>query len=295
MSAYPYDTVQIKYLDDNTAILNGLRAGQIQGVPGASTDLVSGATQAGLTVTSFYNGGVEGIWLWDRGGANTPALADERVRQAINYAFDRKTIVDKIKGGMGTPTVQIFGPNTVAFDASLEDTYPYDLTKAQSLMAEAGFADGFSMTLPDFSPVYPDEQAALTEALAALKITANYTPITGDQVVGSIMGGQWPINFFSLTSASPWELAQLTLTPESPFNPFHTDDPTVTGLLDQIRTATEADAGPLWQELNKYLVDHAWFAPWYSQEGSYITTKDVTVTAVPGVNVPPLANFKPAS
>ena len=98
-AAYPYDSVEIKYLDDTTATLNGLRSGQIQGASGASSDLVTGAQQAGLTVTQFPSGGVEGVWLWDRDGANTPALADEKVRQAINYAFDRKTIVDKIKGG----------------------------------------------------------------------------------------------------------------------------------------------------------------------------------------------------
>ena len=102
-AAYPYDSVEIKYLDDTTATLNGLRSGQIQGASGASSDLVTGAKQAGLTVTEFPSGGVEGVWLWDRDGANTPALANEKVRQAINYAFDRKTIVDKIKGGLGTP------------------------------------------------------------------------------------------------------------------------------------------------------------------------------------------------
>ena len=57
------------------------------------------------------------------------------------------------------------------------------------------------MTLPDFSPVFPDEQAAMTEALSSIGIDVTYQPITGDQVVGSIMGGQWPINFFALTSA----------------------------------------------------------------------------------------------
>ncbi len=293
-AAYPYDSVEIKYLDDTTATLNGLRSGQIQGASGASADLVTGAKQAGLTVTQFPSGGVEGVWLWDRDGANTAALANEKVRQAINYAFDRKTIVDKIKKGLGTPTVQIFGPSTNAYDPALENTYSYDLDKAKALMAEAGYPDGFSMTLPDFSPVFPDEQAAMTEALAALNISVTYSPITGDQVVGSIMGGKWPINFFSLTSASAWEMAQLTLTPQSPFNPFHTDDPTVAGLLAKAQTAPAADQGKIMQELNAYLVQHAWFAPWYSQVGSYLTTTNVAVTPVPGVNVPPLANFAPA-
>jgi peptide/nickel transport system substrate-binding protein len=294
-AAYPYDSVEIKYLDDNTAILNGMRSGQIQGAPGSSSDMLSGAKQAGLTATTFPTGGIVGVWLWDRGGSNTAALADPKVRQAINYAFDRKTIVDTLEGGLGTPTDQIFGANTIAYVPALEDSYSYDVDKAKALMADAGYATGFSMTLPDFSPVFPKEQAAMTEALAALNISVTYSPITGDQVVGSIMGGQWPINFFSLTAASPWEMSALTLTPQSPFNPFHTDDSTVTGLLDKAKAAAPADQGPILQELNTYLVENAWFAPWYSQLGSYITTTNVAVQpAVPGVGVPPLSSFAPA-
>ena len=62
------------------------------------------------------------------------------------------------------------------------------------------------MTLPDFSPVYPDEQAAMTEAFSSINIDVTYAPITGDQVVGSIIGGQWPANFFTLTTGSPFEM-----------------------------------------------------------------------------------------
>lgn len=292
-AAYPYDGVEIKSIDDNTAVLNGLRSGQIQGAQ-AGKDLSTGATQAGLTATTYPTGATTGVYLWDRGGANTPALADKRVRQAINYAFDRNTIVDKIKGGLGTPTTQIFGSSTNAYVESLNGAYTYDLEKAKSLMAEAGYASGFSMTLPDFSPVFPDEQAVMTEGLAAINISVTYAPITPDQVVGSIIGGQWPVNFFTLASPSAWGMAQLTVTPESTFNPFHTDDPKVTGLLAEAGAASPADQGPIMQELNTYLVDNAWFAPWYGVEGTYVTATSVAVQPVPGLALPPLANFAPS-
>ena len=293
-AAFPYDSVEIKYLDDSSAILNGLRSGQIQGVSGGTKDLTTGAKRAGLNVTTYPNGAIDGVYLWDRGGANTPALADKRVRQAINYAFDRKTIVGTIRGGLGTSTVQIFGPSTNGYDPSLENSYPYDLNKAKTLMAAAGYAKGFKMTLPDFSPVFPAEQAAMTEALAALNISITYSPITGDQVVGSIIGGKWPANYFSLSSSSAWAMAQLTLTPHSPFNPFHTQDSTVTSLLAKAQNATAADQGKIMQELSAYLVQNAWFAPWDSALGSYVTSKAVAVQPVPGTSVPPLANFAPA-
>jgi peptide/nickel transport system substrate-binding protein len=292
---YAYDKVEIRVLDDTTATLNGLRSGELQGVAGATKDIVAGAESAGLNVVTHYNGTVEGMYLWDRTGVLAPELADVRVRQAINYAVDRETIVEVVKGGLGTPTEQVFGPNTPAYDESLEGTYDYDVERAEELMAEAGYAEGFALTLPDFSPVYPDEQAAMTEALASIDVTVTYQPITGDQVVSSIMGGQWPLNFFGLTAAGPFEFAGLTLTPQSPFNPFKVDDPTVMGLLQEA-SASEGDAqASALQELNRYLVEQAWFVPWDAQEASVITAKDVTVQPVEGVAVPPLSGYAPTS
>ncbi len=161
-------------------------------------------------------------------------------------------------------------------------------------MAEAGYADGFAMTLPDFSPVYPDEQAAMTEAFTSINIDVTYAPITGDQVVGSIIGGQWPANFFTLTTGSPFEMIGLTLTQQSPFNPFRSTDPAIDALVQQAVTAPADQQADVLQQLSDQLVEQAWFAPWYALEGAYVTTADVEVTAVPGLSVPPLSGFAPA-
>ncbi|SDO70264.1 peptide/nickel transport system substrate-binding protein [Klenkia soli] len=292
--SYPFDTVEVQYLDDTTAVLNGLRSGQIDGSTAQTNDLQDGAESAGLTVTTYTSGGIEGIYLWDRAGALAPALGDVRVRQAINYAIDRQSIVDVVKNGLGQPTVQVFGPESDGYDASLEGTYDFDLDKAKELMAEAGYADGFSMTLPDFSPVYPDEQAAMTEAFSSLNIDVTYAPITGDQVVGSIIGAQWPANFFTLTAGSPYEMIGLTLTQQSPFNPFKSSDPSIDALVQQAVTAPADQQADVLQQLSDQLVEQAWFAPWYALEGAYVTTADVTVQGVPGLSIPPLSSFAPA-
>jgi peptide/nickel transport system substrate-binding protein len=291
---YPYDALEIRFLDDNTATLNGLRSGELDGIAATTTDLVSGAKQANLEVTTYTNGGIEGLYLWDRDGALVPALADVRVRQAINYAMDRDTIVDVVKGGLGQPTEQLFGPSSPAYDESLDGTYDFDLDKAKKLMADAGYADGFTMSMPDASPVFPDEQAALTEALASINIKVDYQPITGDQFVGSIIGGQWPGNYFNLTAGSPFEMIGLVLTQQSPFNPFKTSDPQVDELIGQAASTTGDEQDAALQKLNAYLVDQAWFAPWDAAEGAYVTGKGITVDPVQGLSVPPLANLDPS-
>ncbi len=291
---FPYDSLEIRFLDDTTATLNGLRSGEIDGIAATTSDLVAGAEQADLTVTTYTNGGIEGLYLWDRDGALVPALADVRVRQAINHAMDRETIVDVVKGGLGRPTVQMFGPSSPAYDESLEGTYDYDVEKAEELMEEAGYGDGFTMSMPDASPVFPDEQAAVTEALAAIDITVTYEPITGDQFVGSIIGGQWPANYFNLTAGSPFEMIGLALTQQSPFNPFKTSDPTVDELIGKAGSSTGDEQAAALQELNAYLVEQAWFSPWDAAEAGYVTGEGIEVEPVQGVGVPPLANLGPA-
>ena len=55
---------------------------------------VAQAEGAGLTVLEDYQVDWQGLLLFDRGGTLVPALGDVRVRQAINYAIDRKTLLE---------------------------------------------------------------------------------------------------------------------------------------------------------------------------------------------------------
>ena len=79
-----------------------------------------------------------------------------RVRQAINYAMDRETIVDVGQGWAGhSRPCRCSGPVAPAYDESLEGTYEYDLDKAKELMAEAGYADGFTHDAAGLLPGVP--------------------------------------------------------------------------------------------------------------------------------------------
>ncbi len=76
---------------------------------------------------------------------DNPILADIRVRHALLYALDRKTLVDRLFAGhqpVATTWVNPLDPNYSTAVA----TYPFDLPKAKALLAEAGWkpgSDGF--------------------------------------------------------------------------------------------------------------------------------------------------------
>ncbi|MEG1189950.1 MAG: ABC transporter substrate-binding protein [Oscillospiraceae bacterium] len=73
--------------------------------------------------------------------------ADVRVRQAIDYAIDDKLIVDQVLRGAGTPTLTRVAPGVVGIDESLYGKYNYDVEKAKALLKEAGYENGFELTL----------------------------------------------------------------------------------------------------------------------------------------------------
>jgi len=73
-------------------------------------------------------------------------LNDARVRQALNYAVDKETIVKNLLGGYASITCCVINKRLLGYDPSLA-AYPYDPTKAKQLLADAGYATGFSVDL----------------------------------------------------------------------------------------------------------------------------------------------------
>ncbi len=76
---------------------------------------------------------------------NSP-LRYKKVRQAINYGFDRKRMMRYLRNNIGTPALSGFIPMGLpAFDAEKTQGYSYNPQKARRLLREAGFPDGEGM------------------------------------------------------------------------------------------------------------------------------------------------------
>ena len=68
------------------------------------------------------------------------------VRRAINYAINRKALIKTAYAGYG----KLIGTHSSPADPwylDLSNTYPYDPAKARKLLAQAGYAKGFSLTM----------------------------------------------------------------------------------------------------------------------------------------------------
>lgn len=72
---------------------------------------------------------------------------DRRVRQAVYQAINVDLIVQKVLRGQGTPTGAFLSPRVDGSPADLDRRLPYDPAKARALLAEAGYPNGFSVTM----------------------------------------------------------------------------------------------------------------------------------------------------
>lgn len=77
-------------------------------------------------------------------------LKDVRVRQALNFAIDRDAIIQNIYAGYCTKLATIWREDYVGYSEALSgasNAYPYDPELAKSLLAEAGYPNGFDLDI----------------------------------------------------------------------------------------------------------------------------------------------------
>lgn len=103
-------------------------------------------------------------------------LADPRVRQAICYAIDREKCINTAFSGRGRVATGAPVPETFSgYDPSLEGTYTYDPEKAKELLAEAGYPDGFDLTILSTSTYSMHELPAISIQDDLKKVGINVT------------------------------------------------------------------------------------------------------------------------
>lgn len=288
-----FEKLVIKPIKDENARFNAVRSGQADGMI-ATAKTVKAAEAAGVTV-KMVPGDWQGLSLFDRAGKTTPELAKLEVRQAINYAIDKEAILKNVAQGLGTVTSQMFGPSTNAFVAELDGAYGYDVEKAKALMKTAGLEAGFTLKMPTSSDMDPALAPAIKDQLAKIGITVDWTDIPTAQYQAEQQSGNYSAAFTAFGQpVVAWSAISGAVTEQAPWNVFKSSTPETVALLDGILASSAEDAGAKEKQLNKYLVDNAWFSPWYRIDQPYFVSKNVNVTVQNGQPVPSIYNFEPA-
>jgi len=270
-----FPKVVVTVITDPTATFNALRSGQLDVAP-LSIDQLSEAKKAGFTVSQAPYAQLGTILIADRAGKDIPALGDLRVRQAINMVFDRAAIVSSLGHGVGEPTVQPFQPNSTGFVKSKSDAYTYDVKKAKSLMAEAGYQNGFSVTMPSVEGNTTAYEPTITQALAQINIKVTWETTPFSQIVQKITSGTMPLYYWPVGWNNMPTNLDVMVRPDGFFNAYKSSTPEMQKLLAAADSAaTQADATTAYQNIAKYLVDQAWFAPMFTVPNLYGAAKGV--------------------
>src|SRR5829696_7072656 len=176
-------SLEIIGITDDNARLSALRSGQID----AALSKIGQYDQAsnlgpGFTFHSFDPASTYSLYLHTGRGP----LADEEVRQALNCAIDEKAITETILNGQCAPTNQTIAEGLPGHVEDLEDTYGYDPEKAKKMLADAGYADGLSLTLLVGAGLQPQVSIApvIQEQLNEIGVDVEVVPGDPTQITG---------------------------------------------------------------------------------------------------------------
>lgn len=141
-----FENVLIRFIPDDTSRLLALQSGDVDAINKILSSQVSTVSgNPDIQVVSYDNQyQMYNVFL----NCTHEALSNVKVRQAMNYAVNRQAALAAILFGEGTVAD---GPFPAGFsiyaDVAAGDEWSYDLEKAKALMKEAGYENGFEMTL----------------------------------------------------------------------------------------------------------------------------------------------------
>jgi peptide/nickel transport system substrate-binding protein len=276
--AIHWNKLVIKVVANPQSGLDALRTGQVQVIYLADASIIDAGVADGM-ILSGVEQNVQGLDFIFKDGTAVPALADVRVRQALNYAIDRTALAQVISGGKGRPVSSEFLPGGDAYDASLDNYYPYDVAKAQALLAEAGYADGFDVTILSIPmnslDTIAQAVASYWEAIGVHTIVDTKT--SASDYIGATLSGQYAVNVAGLGTVTP----VLTLwagcfAPGAFWNPDQSPVPELQALIDQLSRTDIQESAPIAQQVNRYLTENAWYVPVMSGKQYLLYSPDVT-------------------
>jgi peptide/nickel transport system substrate-binding protein len=189
-----------------------------------------------------------------------------KVRQAIAAVVDRDAMLGPTVFGYGTPTEVLFPPDFWA--ALQQEVRPPDVERAKSLMAEAGFADGFKTTITSWSQYSFLSNAAvvLQEQLRQIGIEAELNLVENATMVEQVYDPATRDFEIAVTGESAYVDPNTIVLPYFKTgegnNFMGYSNPEVDKLIEQaIASTDQKERAGIYQQIQKILLDDL---PWVS-------------------------------
>lgn len=276
-AAIHWKQVIITVISDPTATIDALQTGQVQVAMGQTTS-ADAAKAAGLKVYAVpYTW--DSVFLMDRAGTTVKALGNLKVRQALNYAVNRVAIAKALFGSYGKADDETAVPGYTGYNSADANMYSYDPAKAKQLLAQAGYANGF--TLPMLAYNLQPGETTLAQAIASylnnigVKVQIT-TPANLTEYGADLTGRKIAAQVFEYGAQPIYVDASEVILPNGPLNPFGSTNSAMDALENQVGTSvTPAAQQAASDQLETQILQQAWFIPIATNEETFYVSKAV--------------------
>ena len=226
------DKVTYKFVSDPTAASAAVLSGDIDAYPYFPAPELMAQFKADPRF-AVNIGTTEGETILAMNNGKKP-FDDLKVRQAMSYAIDRKAIIDGAYFGYGTPIGSHFSPADPGY-VDLTGLYAYNPDKAKELLKEAGYPDGFTVTLKLPPPSYARRGGEIVaQQLKAVGVTANIVNVEWAQWLSDVFKQK----DYDLTIISHTEPADIDIyARDNYYFNYHSD--AFKKIMDELNLATD--------------------------------------------------------
>jgi peptide/nickel transport system substrate-binding protein len=254
------DKIEYRIYSDSLVAQAALQSGEVQVFFSQDYNQVADMAKKGLKIAIGSIPGMMPFITYESTNKNDP-FYDVRVRQAVAHAIDQKTLVNVIYKGYASPTNQFAPTNSPYYNKSVVG-YPYSLSKARQLLAQAGYPNGFSTTIAVRNdPVQVACATAIQAEVAKIGVKAKLNVMeSGDFSVNMVdwKSGMW----FHTTSLPPAIVSQASSMFKQGLSGnvlglnswIHPDDINA-ALENAVSAKTDSDAQKYMQQCQKLLID----------------------------------------
>lgn len=256
------DRIEVKIFGDPQASVANLEAGTIDVTGVNLQDFVRLSETGKYSMVKIVGATMFNVWL----NTKRKPFDNKKVRQGFAYAIDRERFVRTILQNQSKPTNNPLPDYHWAFFPELDNVYEFNLDKAKSLFAEAGYPNGFEASINANSQSRESMglaqiiQADLAKINVKLTIDAKDSPRWAEASDRS----EFDINMhtYGRTNADPSLLFKGTVAWRPENNPMGVDDPKYRELVDAQSVVIDREKRkPLLKQLVEYVQDQCFVIP----------------------------------
>jgi peptide/nickel transport system substrate-binding protein len=292
----PWDRVVTRYIPNGGARVATLLSGEVDLVDGVPyQDMPRLSTDPNIAV--FGSDSITSVYMFpdsmreqtphvtDRSGQPLPRnpLADPRVRQAMSLAINRPAIVERLYQGQGRAADQFASPPALHRVPGLPPL-PYDLARGRQLLAEAGYPDGFRMTIHGPNGFFSGDDnllQAVAQGFTRIGIETQVQTLPPAPLFTRATNREFSLFMSYLSSDTAINyMRQVVMTRDpargtGPFNRQHYSNPAVNGpAAEALRTMDEPRRAALTIEANRALLEDMGVIPLIYLRYNWAARKD---------------------